>query len=352
MVIPRSIRSWHVLLATSLIVGCSTELEVVESAELRPAKIIEIESSTDIRSLTLPAVIEAATSTELTFQVGGLLSELAVRGGQRVNQGDVIARLDTREFANDLAQAQAQSDQAQSEFARAERLITEDAISRSVFEQREAQLDVAEAALDSALKRLEDSVLRAPFDGLIAQVPAEAFQNVSSQDPIVIIQSIGSAEAVAQIPVTLVAHSDLIEPIETNIVMDAAPESPMQATLLSTDTLADPTTQTFEARFVFNPPDELTIFPGMTGSIEAVLRIAPRDGSAEQITVPLEAIVSSGDKQFVWVVDPESMSVSKRAVEVGPGVGEQLPIVSGLAVGELIVGAGVSNLHEGMHSRR
>jgi RND family efflux transporter MFP subunit len=348
----RVVRQIFLLPIALSVAGCGADSEVVEAAGIRPAKLIEVRVSPDVRSVTIPAVIEAATSTELTFQVGGLLEEIAVRGGQEVNEGDVIARLDQRDFTNELLQSQAQYDQAQSEFARAERLIIESAISRSVYEQRQTQFDIAEAALDSASKRLEDSVLRAPFNGVIAQVPAEAFQTVGPQQPIVVIQSTGIAEAVAQVPATLVARSGQIEPIETRIVMDIAPESPVEARLLSSDTRADPTTQTFDVRFVFEPPAGVLILPGMTGSVQVQLRIAHADGSSAQLTVPLEAIISSGSEQFVWLVDPDTMVVTQRVVEVGAGIGETLAIRSGLMPGDLIVGAGAAYLHEGMQIRR
>jgi len=52
----------------------------------------------------------------------------------------------------------------------------------------------------------------------------------------------------------------------------------------------------------------------------------------------------------VWVVDPDSMTVSKREVVLGDGAGETLPVERGLAAGEIIVAAGVSYLHEGMQA--
>lgn len=332
--------------------GCGSPQESNAPSPVRPAKLIEIQTATDERSLTLPVVIEAQTSTQMTFQVGGLLASLSVVGGQQIQQGDEVARLEQRDFANALTQAQAQFDQAETEFGRADRLIKENAIARSVFDQRKTQLDVARAELDSARKRMEDSVLRAPFDGVIAQVPATAFEAVSPLETIAVIQSTGAAEAQAQIPATVVARSGQIEPVSLQIALDAAPGRPVPATLLSVDTRADPASQTFEAKFTFDPPQGVVILPGMTGVLETTLRVSHADGSEEQLMLPLEAIMSSGSQQFVWLVDPETMRVSKRMIKVGPGIGELIPIVSGLSAGDLIVGAGAAYLHEGVQVRR
>ncbi len=340
-----------ILAAGILLAGCGGA-ERSAPAGIRPAKLIELRPVSDVRSIALPALIEASDSSDLTFQVGGLIAGIEVREGQQISQGEVIARLDQREFHNELVQAQAQFDQAQSEFDRVERLVRESVISQSLFDQRRMQLEIAGASLDSARKRVDNSVLRSPFDGVAVRIPARAHQNVTPQDPIVTVQSRGSVEAVVQVPATLVAYSEWIDWVDIQVVMDAAPERVIDAAFLSVVTRADPAAQTFEARFVFDPPEDLVVLPGMTGSVQVRLRVARNGGAAEGLTLPLDAIVSSGTEQHVWVVDPTTMRVSKRVVELGSGVGDQLPVISGLAAGELVVAAGAAYLHEGMQVRR
>ena len=69
------------------------------------------------------------------------------------------------------------------------------------------------------------------------------------------------------------------------------------------------------------------------------------------VAVPLAAIQSDGQEQFVWVVNNDSMAVTKRPVRVREGIGETLVITNGLAVGESIVAAGAAYLSEGMQVR-
>ena len=112
-----------------------------------------------------------------------------------------------------------------------------------------------------------------------------------------------------------------------------------------------PAAQTFEVRFSFTPPPGLVILPGMTGAVRSTVAIAG-DAGAAQIAVPIEAILSEAGLRYVWVVDTDSMTVAKREVILRDGVGETLPVRSGLAAGDTIVAAGVSYLHEGMKIRR
>lgn len=333
--------------------GCG-DREVAEPEDIaRPAKLIEIASSSNDRLVTLPAVIEATGSAVVTFQVGGALIELPVREGQQVRKGDVLARLDQRDFGNAVQQAQAQYTNAQAEYQRAETLIAENAIARSVYDQRRSARDVARAQLDSARKAMDDSVLRAPFDGVVAKLHIENFQNVSPQQNIATIQTTGAAEALVNIPATLVAFAGQITPLETSLFLDTAPNAPVPAELLSVSTQADPVTQTFAMRFGFTPPANLNVLPGMTGTVRSRLLIASPDGDTAQITVPVSAVQSDGEQPYVWVVDPETMSVSKREIVLAEnrGVGVDMAIQSGLAAGDIIVGAGASYLFEGMKVR-
>ena len=318
---------------------------------VRPVKLIEIDSASNLHRINFPAVIEAASTADVTFQVGGALDELRVIGGQNVSKGEVLARLNPRDYRNAVQQAQARYDSAEVEYQRAEQLIAVNAVSRSVYDQRKAELDVARASLDSARKSLEDTILRSPFDGVVAQIHADQHQNVAPQQPIVTIQTTGAAEALVHIPSRFVAQSGRITPLETVIVLDAAPGIEMPAELYDVSTQADASTQTFSVRFAFTPPEDLLILPGMAGMLRAQLSVAGADGGYEQITVPLGAVLYEDGQTFVWVIDKDAMTVSKRAIELEESVGENLIVRSGLQVGESIAGAGASYLHEGMKIR-
>lgn len=331
--------------------GCSKQAETVTEAAIRPAKLITIEATTNERTVVLPAVIEAAGSVDLNFPVGGLVAELPVSGGQEVAAGTVIARLDPRSFRNDVAAAQTRFNSAQIEFSRADRLLAENAIARSVFEQREAEMEVARTQLETANRALEDSVLVSPFAGVIADTAVDEFQNVSAGTTIATLQTTGESQAAVQVPATLVANSGSFEPLETYVSLDVSPGTRIPAAIGTKTPTSDPQTQTFLVKFDFDPPADLIILPGMTGMVHVRFAVADSSGTTDRIAIPLNAIIAEGDDRFVWVVDPESMKVSRRTVEIALGIGDTIEIASGLAPGDTIVGAGASYLHEGMQIR-
>ena len=341
-----------VALVAVVLTGCSSEPDVGEdTAKARPAKLTVATRATTERNLTFPAVIRAIESADLTFQVAGEIRELNVLEGQVVERGEVIARLDNRNNLNQVAQAQAEYDNALAEFQRAERLAAENAISRSVLETRRTTRDVAAAGLDNAKKSLGDTVLRAPFDGSISQVSARRFQNVQAKESIATVQT-QEVEAVVNMPGTIIARIPQLIPVGVDVRLDSAPNMPIQAEFREAAGTADPETQTYEVSFSFSPPPELFTLPGMTATVETTLDFsAVSDLVSQGIAVPLTAILSEGGQAYVWVVDPDSYEISKQRVTIGSEGGENVTIIDGLQGGETVIEAGVTFFNDGMTVR-
>ena len=334
--------------------GCSggTDPNSDQPPAPRPAKLVEVEAATNQRDLSFPAVIRAAQSAELTFQVAGEIREINVLEGDEVPAGTVVAKLDQRDALNLLAQAKAEYDNATTEYERAERLAAQDAISRSVLESRRTQRDVADAAYRSAQKSVSDTVLKAPFDGFISTVSGRQFQNVQAKESIAVLQS-AEVEAVINIPGTIIARIPQLEPVGVRVKLDAAPDAEIVAQFKEASGEADPSTQTYEISFSFIPPEELFILPGMTATVESSFLFNGADDIvAEGIAVPLSAILAEGEETFVWVVDETTMKISKHSVSLQSDAGDFVTVTEGLSGGETIVAAGVSFFHDGMTVRR
>ncbi len=337
------------LVAVSLILcGCGSPTETQPAPTVRPAKLYTVSAASTSRDVSFPAVVRAAQATELTFQVAGEVIELNALEGQEVAEGFVLARLDQRDARNALAQARAQFSNAKSEFERAERLIADEAISRSALDSRGTQLEVARASLDAAEKTLDDTVLRAPYSGSISRVYIEQFQNVQSKEAILQMQS-RTIEAVIDAPSSIVARSPRLQPVNTRVLLDVAPGVEVPAEFREASGVADQATQTYQLSFTFEPPSDLLILPGMTALLKSTFVFDGADNLVSQgVNVPLSAILAEGDERYVWQVDPADQRLRKQAVGVGTYTGSGVVITQGLRVGDTIVAAGVSFLHEGM----
>ena len=345
----RSLRIPAVALAILLASCGPPEDDFAREPIARPVKLIAVGTRAAAEYRTYPAVIEASRSSALSFQVGGLIEDLPVAAPRRVELGAVIARLDERDFRSNLASAKAQFDAAEDEYSRAARLVETGAIARSAVAQLKSQRDVAKARLDSAEKALADTVLRAPFSGVIATVSAERLQNVNAGEPIATLIDRSELAASVDVPARVVAETPRTERPTAFVTLDAAPGRRFAATFEEASLVADAASQTYAVSFVFEPPEDVLVLPGMSATVE--LAAAPTDSEAP-VVLPMASLFGDGERQYVWVVDEETMTVARREVTLEPGIGDTAIVASGLEAGETVVGAGASHLAEGAAVRR
>ncbi|HCH96189.1 MAG TPA: efflux RND transporter periplasmic adaptor subunit, partial [Erythrobacter sp.] len=112
------------LIFTCLIAGCDNA-PVPEEADRRPVKLYTVATGGQARTYEFPAIIEASTSSDLTFDVPGKIVRLTVDQGDFVRAGTVIAQLDQTIARNQLVQAREQYEAAQDAFRRADALVGE-----------------------------------------------------------------------------------------------------------------------------------------------------------------------------------------------------------------------------------
>ena len=327
------------------------DIEEAREPVVRPVKMITLSSASEVETRRFPAVVSAAQFSELSFQVGGLIQEINVNEAQQVVEGEVIARLDQRDFQSQVTSARAQFENAEEEYQRAVRLAEADAIARSVLEQRQTQRDVARAQLDSAEKALEDTELRAPFSGVVVQVPARARENISAGQAVAALMGSGNMEVSIDIPARIVAESQEVEDRGAFVILEAAPGTRIPATFKEADLLADTASQTYGVTFDFQPPANLVVLPGMNATVELTSARRSDSATSDRISVPLSAIVSEGASKYVWLVDQDTMTVSRRSVTVADGIGESAVVTEGLEAGDIIATAGASFLADGMQVR-
>lgn len=326
--------------------------EEVRKAPVPPVKLLVIQEAVSSQVLRFPAVVGASELSELTFQVSGLLQELPVQEAQEVKAGAVLAKLDPRDLQSRLDDARAQYDSAEAENQRAIRLAEGNAISTSEAEQRKSARDSAKAQLDAAQKGLDDSVLKAPFSGVVAKIHVEKFQNVQALSPIVTLLGDRGREVTINLSADLVAKSEQAGETEVFVILDVASSVRIPAQFKGAVLEADTASQTYEVTFAFSPPEDLVILPGMNATV-----IVKADGTgADQVEnvgaeVPLAAVQSEGDKNYVWVIDTETMKCSKRWITIQAGIGDTVTVIEGLVPGETIAGAGAAHLAEGMEVR-
>ncbi len=350
-----------------LFIGCKEEEKPEIRQVVRPVKMMQVVAEDNILNRSYPGRVRAAKRVDLAFQVGGPLIELQVDEGQEVKKGELLARIDPRNFKTDLlnaegrlARANASLSSAQSEYDRIKRIRQADpgAASESMLVRRleavaTASADIAAltASVQAAQNRLDDTRLTAPFDGYISKRHVENFQEVRAQEPIFSLDFLSQLEIIVDIPETIMASLQGQQRLDLYAEFAAAPGRQFPLSTKEYSTRADSTTQTYQIVLVMDQPDDINILPGMTATVNGSFLLHNSDSAA--LFIPAHAVFAgnTGESQ-VWVVDMETMTVHLRAVQTGELLGEDnISIEGGLEAGDVVVLTGVTLLREGMQVR-
>jgi RND family efflux transporter MFP subunit len=354
-----------VLLLVTL-VACGESEEVSAPALTRPVKTFTVEGGGGNALRTFPGRVDASKRAELSFRVPGRLQEILVKEGDMVEEGEVLARLDPTDYQLVYEDRKATFDNSKRNFERGKELIAAGNISRMDYDRMEANFRTASAALSQAEKDLEYTVLKSPFSGRVAQRKVENFEEVVAKQTVFSLQNTSQLDIIIEVPESVVRMvrriGDSDRSIESNENVkvtrafaefeghtgDKFPLTPKEIA-----TKANDRTQTFRATFTMESPANFTVLPGMTTTVWLDLsNLIATDGTLVK-HVPVRAVQGdSGLQPRVWILDPDTMTVSAREVSIGRMTGDQVEVTEGLNGGEEIVAVGAPYLAEGMKVSR
>ena len=337
------------------VASCNRE-EKEAPAPVRPVRTMTVEPARQAPDLTFTGHVEAQDQAALAFRIGGRLAERLVGVGANVREGEVIARLDPENELNDLRSAQAalasaQGDlrKAENQFERQSHLLQRHITTQADFESAQQALTAARAQVEAAQARVrsaEDVVgfttLKADAPGIVTRVGAEPAEVVAAGRMIVQLARRDGRDAVFEIPADLVRRLVPGLPVRVTINGEAGAEAAGRVREIAPQ--ADPVTRTFRVKVgISDPTPAFRLGAAVTGSARA-------SGSGA-IAIPATALTQRDKTQGAWVVDPKSLTVSLRKLEVANTDPATAEITKGLQVGDIVVTAGAGLLREGQQVR-
>lgn len=335
----------------STIITKQTGGEVMEDElQFRPVPTVRVREASREISRIYPGSVRADNRVELSFSVDGLLKELNIREGERVSKGELLARLDPRDFRNALDASKARYNDAKRALERAEDLYRRKSLARAKYDSALTSYEVAAADLRVKEKALEDTVIYAPFDGVVSKRYVENREHVKARAAILGFKDISMIQVVIHVPEKIMAREGVQGFSGIKVRFDADETRWHSAAIKEYSVQSDPVSRTYELVVAMAEPEGLEIFPGMTASVSLSF---PRPGTTRSILLaPVEAVVGGKEgKSFVWVI-PEQGG-SPRKIEVVPGAitDHGVEILDGLQGNERIAVAGVHTLLEDMEVR-
>ncbi|MDG2304610.1 MAG: efflux RND transporter periplasmic adaptor subunit [Candidatus Binatia bacterium] len=345
------------LVASGLLAGACQKPPVVVEEVVRPVKTLVVPGEGEATRSEYSGSVEASRRAEVAFEVPGRIIELPVEEGQQVTEGQMLAKLDPRDYQARLEATQAELRKAAADYERGLNLQRQDkgAIAQTQIDSYKRGVEVAEAALAVSQKSVDDTTLRAPFDGEVARRFVENFENVIAKQAVVRVQDVSELEVKVAVPERDITGRDpnatlaeTTERVKPRVIITSSPDKQFPAKLKEIALVADPVSRTFEVTLSFAKPEEVNVLPGMTAKV-----IIDGEIGSAGIRIPAVAVADdSGSKPYVWIIDPSTNTVSKRSVEIGDLSNQSVAILSGLDGGEEIAVSGVHYLSDGQSVTR
>ncbi len=380
----------------------------------RPAKVFTVIATEDVLRRTYPATVLPSREVELSFRVSGRLIELPIRAAVSVAEGDVIARLDPRDFESQIAQtqsqiaqadaqldalragarteeiaaleaavasAEAQLEQARDEVERTRQLVDRGVVATAQLEAAEAQFRVADANLRAQQEQLRigqsggrpedilaaeaaiaglDAQLKVVRDNLADATLRAPFSGIIARRDVENFSNIQAGQSIALLQKLEVV--DLAFDIPGPDVTAMTRNGPQSITnTVVFDALPD---MIFEAEFVEFSLQADSVTQTYRGRLSVQVPegamilpgmvaniIATTPGDDMKLEIPLTAVTASPDgSPLVWRVD-DSGTVAGQPVTLGEASGAMVAILEGLAEGDTVVSAGVGQIIDGMQVR-
>ncbi len=346
---------WSLPVVALTIASCKPDTKA-QTPEVRPVRTVTAMKGEAGETVVLTGHIQAEDEPALAFRISGRMIERPVNVGDRVEAGQVLAKLDPENELNELrsaeaavAAAQGQLTYARGTFERQRQLLANGHTPRARFDQAQnalqsaqSQVDNTQAQLQIARDRVGWTTLTADAAGTVTARGAEPGEVVQAGQMIVRLARQGGRDAVFDVPAQLLRSAPGDVPITVRLSDDPAVMA--AGRVREVGARADPVTRTFEVKVgLSDPPEAMRLGATVTGSIKLE--------SEPVISIPATALTELNRQPAVWIVDPKALTVSLRNVDLlrhDPGT---IVIDQGLDTGDIVVTAGIQALHPGQKVR-
>jgi RND family efflux transporter MFP subunit len=372
-------RRWIRVALIVVAVGIGGRVAMGQFAGKPSVETVTVAQSYPSQSYTLlnaTGYVVAQRKAALSSKATGRLEWLGVLEGSKVKKDEVVARLENRDVGASLGQAQAnvkvaqanleqgqaELQDAQANFKRTAELLNQKFITASAYDTAQARLNKAKANIagynaaiaaaranaQAAQVALDQTVIRAPFDGVILTKNANVGDNITpfssaadSKGAVVTIADMDTLEVEADVSESNLSKIRVDQP--TEILLDAFPELRLAGTVSRMVPTMDRSKATLlvKVRFIDRDP---RVLPDMSAKVAFLSKAVPPEDKQAVTAVQPAAIAQRDGKAVVFVLDGDK--VRQVAVTQGRKIGE-LTEVKGVKPGDKVVMAPDAKLHDG-----
>lgn len=336
-------------LAAALAAGASPWLQAAELSATPAA------AANGAAASAFDGVVEAVRQTVVAAQVPGAVVQLDVKVGDRVKAGQLLLRIDARAADQNAAASDAQVqaaraalDVATKEFERQKQLHSKAYISQAALEQAEAQFKATQAQVNAQLAQAGAArtqsgfyLVRAPFAGVVAEVPVQLGDMAMPGRPLLTLYDPAALRVTAAVPHTVATQMGAGALPRIELPGLPAAQQWLNPSRLQTLPTVDASTHTVQLRADL-PAGATGLAPGMFARLWLPLKASA--GSAKTL-VPTQAVVRRAEMTGLYVLDAKGQPLL-RQVRLGRTEGHQVEVLTGLAPGERVVNEPLAALRQ------
>ncbi len=330
---------WLLLFVSLVLSACDSR----DKQKQKTGKAVFVEVAEVIRApiktrRIVTGTLEAATDVKIFNEEPGRLITLPYYEGDKVKQGDILARIDDSLLQSELNKATASLKQAQQDLRRLKRLVSRKLASEDELSRALTAVQQTEAEVELLQNRINRSLIRAPFDGVISERLREPGDVVPLYSHILTIIDPSYLKAEIHLSELLVTHVTEGQPVSLRI--DALGEQEYPAEVSRIHPTINPSTRQgiIEVRL---QPIPAGAKPGQ------LCRVTIQSRSTPRLSIPFPSLRHDNTGEFVYRVDKNSV-IRKIRVESGIQLADRVEIIDGLKLGDRIVAKGFIGLRDGV----
>jgi len=303
-----------------------------------PITVARVTSMTFADRVEAIGTARANESVVITAKVTDKISSINFADGDRVEKGALLVELTNDEQTAQLAEAKADRDEARAQLTRLEDLVRKNTVSASQVDETRARYSIAKARLEGIVARLEDRVIRAPFDGVLGFRLVSPGTLVTPGIAITTLDDVSTLKLDFNVPELFLGAIDI-----GDTVIAASPayrDNAFTGTVAGIGSRVDEITRSVTVRALL-PNEKGQLRPGMLMTVQL------QTGERTALAVPESAVVPSNRDAYVYVIGSDNVA-ERRNVQTGQRSEGMIEIVEGLAAGEQVAVLGLVNLRNGM----
>lgn len=337
-----------IIFFVSSLLACQTKVDI-NNVKSKLVKVYTIEEVTTSEERSFAGTVIEGKKANLSFRISAPIERIYVEEGEYVEQGQLLAKLDARDYQLQYTAVQAQFEQISSEVARIETLYKKGNVAINDYEKAQAGLKQITAKYESVQNSLNDIKLLAPYSGFIQDIYFQQSEIIKAGLPVISLISNKDFQIQCDIPAIVYANKDKFSSYSVTLETNPEEEIPLQL-----DNIKHKANLNSLYRVFFNIQNQSSKSPKMAVGMDCQVKIVYELETSDQeniVKVPMESIVQSERySSFVWLLnthDRYGYIVNKRPVKI-IGIDESglVMISDGLKAGDRIIKAGVHSLAE------